>query len=61
MAENVKRAHQQWLSTAGAKGQARNENSMRTVHLPPLKSLSGSDISNFHDRWDLIDAKLQAS
>jgi hypothetical protein len=45
MAENVKRAHQQWLSTAGSKGQAHNDNTVRTVYLPPFKSLSGWDIS----------------
>jgi hypothetical protein len=47
MAENVKQAHQQWLCTAGAK--------------PPFKSLSGWDISDFRDRWDLIEAKLAVS
>ena len=61
MAQNVKHAHQQWLCTAGAKGQAGNDNSVRTVHLPPLKSLSGWDISDFRDRWDLIEAKLVVS
>jgi hypothetical protein len=29
------------------------------VHLPPFKSFSGWDISEFHDRWDLIEAKLK--
>jgi hypothetical protein len=59
MAENVKRASQLWLSTAGAKGQVRNDSSVRTVHLPPFKSLSGWDVSEFRDRWDLIEAKLK--
>lgn len=58
MAENVKRAHQQWLSTVGAKGQTRNDT---TVHLPPFKSFNGWDISDFRDRWDLIEAKLVRS
>jgi hypothetical protein len=58
MAENVKQAHQTWLRTTGARGQAHNDNSVRTVHLPPFKSLSGWDISEYRDRWDLIDAKL---
>jgi hypothetical protein len=30
------------------------------VHLPPFKSFSGWDISEFHERWDLIEAKLKA-
>lgn len=61
MAENVTRAHQQWRATAGANGQAHNETSVRTVHLPPFRSLSGWDISDFRDRWELIEAKLSAS
>jgi len=60
MAKNVKRTHQQWLSTPGAKGQAHNATSIRTVDLPPVKSSSGWDISEFCNRWDLIEAKLNA-
>jgi hypothetical protein len=59
MAENVTRGHQQWLAGLGARGQARNDSKVRTVHLPPFKSFSGWDISGFHDRWDLIEAKLK--
>src|SRR5450631_2143020 len=59
MAENVTRGHQQWLVGLGARGQARNDSKVRTVHLPPFKSFSGWDISGFHDRWDLIEAKLK--
>ena len=58
MAENVRRAYELWISTVGAKGQAHNENTIRTVHLPPYKSQSGWDISEYRDRWDLIEAKL---
>lgn len=61
MAENVSQAHHQWHTTKGAKGQDRNDSSVRTVHLPPFKSISGWDISDFRDRWDLIEAKLTAS
>jgi hypothetical protein len=59
MAENVKRGHQQWLADVGARGQVRNDSQVRTVHLPPFKSYSGWDISEFRDRWDLIEAKLR--
>lgn len=45
MAENVYQAHQLWLMTPGKKGQARKDNKVRTVHLPPYKSFSGWDIS----------------
>jgi hypothetical protein len=40
------------------KGQAHRDNKVRTVHLPPRKSISGWDISPFRDRWDLIERVL---
>jgi hypothetical protein len=60
MALNVKQGHQQWLSAVGARGQVRNDSKVRTVHLPPFKSYSGWDVSEFRDRWDLIEEKLNA-
>jgi hypothetical protein len=59
MAEHVQRAHQLWLAGVGARGQVRNDSKVRTVHLPPFKSFSGWDISEFRDRWDLIEGKLK--
>ena len=59
MAKNVSLAHQKWLSETGVKGQAHNPTSIRTVHLPPYKSVSGWNISKFRDRWDLIEEKLK--
>jgi hypothetical protein len=58
MAKNVSEEHALWLSTPGKKGQAHKDNRMRTVHLPPYKSLTGWDISVFRDRWDLIEKVL---
>ena len=58
MAENVQRGHQLWLAGAGARGQSRNDSNVRTVHIPPFKSFGGWDISEFRDRWDLIEDKL---
>ena len=60
MAQHVAHAHQRWLSDPGAKGQKRNDSSVRTVHLPPKTSYSGWDISGYRNRWDLIEAKLFA-
>ena len=60
MAQNVYRAHQLWLMTPGMKGQAHKDNKVRTVHLPPHKSVNGWDISEYRDRWDLIESKLRA-
>lgn len=59
MAENIKEAHNLWLCTPGKKGQKHNATSMRTVHLPPYKSISGWDISQYRERWDLISEKLK--
>lgn len=59
MARNIVEAHQLWLKTPGKKGQGHKENTVRTVHLPPLKSFSGWDISEYRDRWELIERKLK--
>ena len=59
MAENVSEAHQLWLVTPGKKGQAHKDNTIRTVHLPPYKSISGWDISEYRERWDLIEERLK--
>ncbi len=58
MAKNVAGAHQLRLKTPGTNDLAHMDNTVRTVHLPPAKSLSGWDISEFRDRWDLIGAVL---
>jgi hypothetical protein len=61
MAKNVSAAHNLWLSTPGKEGQRHEDNKVRTVHLPPYKSLSGWDISVYRDRWDLIEKVLNAN
>lgn len=58
MARNVSAEHAHWLATPGKKGQPHKDNSVRTVHLPPRKSLTGWDISPYRDRWDLIEKVL---
>ena len=58
MAKNVSKAHQLWLETPGKKGQPHKETTVRTVHLPPFKSISGWNISRYKNRWDLIERKL---
>ncbi len=61
MAQNVAAAHQRWLQTPGAKGQEHKESSVRTVCLPPnMPTHGGLDISEYRDRWDLIEEKLRA-
>jgi len=60
MAHNVSKAHDLWLKTPGAKGQAHKDSKVRTVHLPPHKSFSGWDISKYLNGWDLIEDKMNA-
>jgi len=60
MAKNVVEAHQLWLRTPGRNGQAHKENTVRTVHIPPKISRSGWDITEYRNRWDLIEEKLKA-
>lgn len=50
MSVNVTKGHQKWLETPGKKGQAHNDSKVRTVHLPPNKSVSGWDISVYKNR-----------
>ena len=58
MARNVSQAHDLWLKTPGAKGQAHRDSKVRTVHLPPGKSFNGWDISPYFNKWELIEDKL---
>lgn len=60
MASNVSQAHDLWIQTPGAKGQAHKENKVRIVDLPPRRSICGWDISQYLDNWKLIDEKLRA-
>jgi hypothetical protein len=57
MAKNVRKGHQDWLDTPGKKGQDHIENPVRTVSIPPYISRIGWDISEYHNRWDLIEEK----
>jgi hypothetical protein len=57
--KNVFQAHQKWLSELGKKGQERKDSNVRTIHLPPYKSVSGWDISKYRNRWDIVDELLR--
>lgn len=51
----VSDSHQSWLKTPGAKGQAHNESSIRTVAIPPFQNKYADQcISDYKNRWDLI-------
>lgn len=60
MSKNVLAGHRAWLETLGKKGQKHNESAVRTVHLPPKKSFIGWDISEYHNRWDLLEQRLNS-
>ena len=60
MAREISKAHRAWLETPGKKGQEHNDNAIRTVYLPPFKSpLTGWDVSEYQNRWGLIENKLK--
>jgi hypothetical protein len=60
MSKNIFNGHRSWLEVLGKNGQMHNESPIRIVILPPHKSLHGWDISEYHDRWDLLEQKLKA-
>jgi hypothetical protein len=59
MAKNIQKGHSLWLNTPGVKGQKHLDNKVRTVPLPPYKSISGWNIKKYLNRWDLIENKLK--
>lgn len=59
MSKSILKGHHIWREMLGKKGQEHNETSVRAVHLPPFKSLSGWDISEYRERWDLLERKLK--
>ncbi|MCX6066941.1 MAG: hypothetical protein NT121_14495 [Chloroflexi bacterium] len=60
LAREVKESHRAWLDAPGKDGQEHNESKIRVVHLPPYKSHTGWDVSEYQNRWDLIEQKLIA-
>jgi hypothetical protein len=62
VARNVAADHRNWLSAPSAKGDARQDSTVRIIHLPPKTSPLGWDIAQYRNRWDLItDALLSPS
>lgn len=58
MSKQIKDAHIHWLNTPGVKGQKHNDSKVRMVHIPPSNSRTGWGISEYLNRWDLIEEKL---
>ena len=59
-AREVSKAHRLWRESPGKKGQEHNESKIRIVNLLPSKSIAGWDVSEYENRWDLIERKLSA-
>ncbi|RJP46134.1 MAG: hypothetical protein C4583_19370 [Anaerolineaceae bacterium] len=59
MAKEISKAHQAWLESPGKKGQEHNDSMIRIVTLPPHTSFTGWDVSEYQNRWDLIEQKLK--
>ena len=62
ISEKVKWRHNNWLNNPGKDGKKHNETSLRVVQIPPFKYRRENenwDISEFKDRWDLIEDKLK--
>ena len=59
MAQETIKAHRAWLETPGKRGQKHNDNTIRTVTLPPYKNITGWDVSEYENRWDLIEKRLK--
>lgn len=60
MAKNIKEGHDRWEKTPGRNGQQRSlKSKFRCVLLPPIKDEDGWDISEYKNRWDLIEQKMK--
>jgi len=59
VSKNVREAHQKWLGTLGRKGAVHRDSNVRTIHLPPYTSLTGWEISEYRNRWSIIEDLLK--
>lgn len=55
---NVSKAHKKWLSEQGKNGRERKDGTVRTIHIPPKVSYSGWDISQYKNKWKIIEDLL---
>jgi len=58
VAANVAASHRHWLSGQRQDGRARKDSSVRTIHIPPRVSNIGWDISQYRNRWDIVEHLL---
>lgn len=58
MSEKIKGGHKDWLNRPGRNGQLHKDSGVRIAPIPPYKSRDGWDISEYEDRWDLIEKNM---
>jgi hypothetical protein len=58
LSQHVSKAHKMWLDAPAKNGEPHKDNDVRTVHLPPYKSVSGWQIDEYKNRWDIIEDLL---
>ena len=59
MAKQIYTRHKKWMETPGKNGRPHKDSGMRIVYIPPQAPSGDWDISEFNNRWDLIDEKLR--
>jgi len=59
MAREISKIHRVWLESPGKKGQQHNDSKVRTVELPPYRTITGWNIGEYKNCWDLIEQKLK--
>lgn len=59
MSQKIREGHQIWLNSPGLNGRKHNDTTMRTILLPPQIHVGNWDLSAYHNRWDLIEEKLE--
>jgi hypothetical protein len=63
VAEVLRKSHQAWLAAPGAKGQRRNDNVMRRIqpeYPDPFEGYVPNWLDEWRERWDLLNAAVQA-
>jgi hypothetical protein len=61
MTREISKHHKLWLGGEGKNGRIRHDVDLRTILLPPHKIVHEYewDISDFRDKWELIEEKLK--
>ncbi len=58
ISRKVTEEHQAWLAAPGVNGRAHRDNDIRAIHLPPKRGYTNWDISEFSNKWSVIEDLL---